>query len=151
MAVAINKALGSPEFSLVFWVVRAVCFFVYLCSLVVCTKVPCDEIKLLEYGTLQERFGKEVRFPKCQLSRTESTGSIFDYVLITRRSSLPDCPRHENPFSPEECDKKCDKNPSVAAKVDVIGSSAGKGINKFRVFNIARRIRLTGSSQESQR
>jgi hypothetical protein len=27
--------------------------------------------------------------------------------------------------------------PAVAAKVDVIGSSAGKAINKFRVFNIA--------------
>jgi hypothetical protein len=45
-----------------------------------------------------------------------------------------------------KCDKNCDKNPAVAAKVNAIGSSTGKGINKFRVFNIAPRIRLTGSS-----
>ena len=45
----------------------------------------------------------------------------------------------------EKCDKKCDKNPPVVGGVDVIDRSMRKGINKFRVFNIARRIRLTGS------
>jgi len=32
-----------------------------------------------------ERFGKELPFHNCLLSRTESTGRIFQYVLITRR------------------------------------------------------------------
>jgi len=36
-----------------------------------------------------------------------------------------------------KCDKKCGKNPSVVANADSIDSSAGKRINKFRVFNIA--------------
>jgi hypothetical protein len=35
---------------------------------------------------LWERFGKELKILKCQLSRTESTGPMFDYVLIIRRS-----------------------------------------------------------------
>jgi hypothetical protein len=46
----------------------------------------------------------------------------------------------------EECDKKCDKNPPVTAGADIIDRSTRKGINKFRVFNVAGGIRLTGSS-----
>jgi len=38
--------------------------------------------------TAWERFGKELRTPKTELSRTESTGRLFLYVLITRRSSV---------------------------------------------------------------
>jgi hypothetical protein len=35
-------------------------------------------------GIIWERFGKELRSPKTKLSRTESTGRMFLYVLITR-------------------------------------------------------------------
>src|SRR5713226_1480425 len=35
-----------------------------------------------------ERFGKELKTLKRHLSRTESTGRVFLYVLITRRSSV---------------------------------------------------------------
>ena len=76
--------------------------------------------------------------------------AIFDFQAVNRRVASSNLAREpvsngcEHDAAPE-CDKKCDKNPAVAAKIDAIGSSAGKGINKFRVFNIARRIRLTGS------
>src|SRR5215813_1662570 len=39
-----------------------------------------------------ERFGKELESPGTKLSRTESTGRVFLYVLITRRSSVQICP-----------------------------------------------------------
>jgi len=39
-----------------------------------------------------ERFGKEIKIAKPVLSRTESTGPVFLYVLITRRSSVQICP-----------------------------------------------------------
>ena len=35
-----------------------------------------------------ERFGKELLMAKAWLSRTESTGRVYLYVLITRRSSV---------------------------------------------------------------
>jgi hypothetical protein len=35
-----------------------------------------------------ERLGKELKSSECWLNRTELAGRVFDYVLITRRSSV---------------------------------------------------------------
>jgi hypothetical protein len=39
-------------------------------------------------AAIKQRFGKEVEIIEYELSRTESTGRVFLYVLITRRSSV---------------------------------------------------------------